>query len=112
MISNLYPTASLSSRILNHRESTDLYNIGGTPSLLKLLLREGLIDGSGITVTGKTLAQNLEDVPDFPSDQDIIPPLSNPINPPAISKYFVDRSRLAAPWAKLLARKASICGTR
>ena len=57
----------------------DLHNIGGTPSLLKFLLKEGLIDGSGITVTGKTLAQNLENVPDFPSDQTIIRPLSNPI---------------------------------
>jgi dihydroxy-acid dehydratase len=57
----------------------DLFNIGGTPSLLKFLLKEGLINGSGITVTGKTLAENLENVPDFPSDQTIIRPLSNPI---------------------------------
>jgi dihydroxy-acid dehydratase len=59
----------------------DLYNIGGTPSLLKFLLKEGIIDGSGMTVTGKTLAQNLENVPDFPADQKIIRPLSNPIKP-------------------------------
>jgi dihydroxy-acid dehydratase len=57
----------------------DLFNIGGTPALLKFLLKEGLIDGSGITVTGKTLAENLENVPEFPSDQTIIRPLSNPI---------------------------------
>ena len=57
----------------------DLYNIGGTPSLLKFLLREGLIDGSTMTVTGDTLAKNLEKVPDFPEDQKIIRPLSNPI---------------------------------
>jgi dihydroxy-acid dehydratase len=57
----------------------DLFNIGGTPSLLKFLLKEGLIDGSGMTVTGQTLAKNLENVPDFPSDQTIIRPLSNPI---------------------------------
>ncbi|GAM87187.1 hypothetical protein ANO11243_052080 [Dothideomycetidae sp. 11243] len=57
----------------------DLYNIGGTPSLLKFLLKEGVIDGSGMTVTGKTLAQNLEKVPSFPADQDIIRPFSNPI---------------------------------
>lgn len=57
----------------------DLYKIGGTPSLLKFLLREGLIDGSGITVTGETLAKNLEKVPDFPEDQKIIRPVSNPI---------------------------------
>lgn len=57
----------------------DLYNIGGTPALLKFLLKEGIIDGSGMTVTGKTLAENLENVPDFPADQQIIRPLSNPI---------------------------------
>lgn len=57
----------------------DLYNIGGTPSLIKFLLKEGIIDGSGMTVTGKTLAENHENVPDFPADQKIIRPLSNPI---------------------------------
>lgn len=57
----------------------DLYNIGGTPALLKFLLKEGIIDGSGMTVTGKTLAENLENVPELPADQQIIRPLSNPI---------------------------------
>ncbi|PVH78095.1 putative dihydroxy acid dehydratase Ilv3 [Cadophora sp. DSE1049] len=57
----------------------DLFNIGGTPSLLKLLLKEGVIDGSGMTVTGQTLAKNLESASDFPSDQDIIRPFSAPI---------------------------------
>ncbi|KAK8922691.1 hypothetical protein H634G_00787 [Metarhizium anisopliae BRIP 53293] len=59
----------------------DVHKIGGTPSLLKFLLKEGLLDGSGITVTGKTMKQNMENVPDFPSDQQIIRPLSNPIKP-------------------------------
>lgn len=57
----------------------DLFSIGGTPSLLKFLLKEGVIDGSGMTVTGKTLAENVKDFPDFPSDQNIIRPFSNPI---------------------------------
>ena len=57
----------------------DLYNIGGTPSLIKFLLKEGLIDGSGMTVTGCTLAENVEKASDFPSDQDIIRPVSDPI---------------------------------
>ncbi|MCJ1295706.1 dihydroxy-acid dehydratase ilv3 [Xylographa carneopallida] len=57
----------------------DLHTIGGTPALLKFLLREGLIDGSGMTVTGQTLARNLESAPDFPPDQKIIRPLSRPI---------------------------------
>lgn len=57
----------------------DLYHIGGTPALIKLLIKEGLIDGSGITVTGETLAKNVENAPDFPADQKIIRPLSDPI---------------------------------
>ena len=59
----------------------DLYRIGGMPSLVKLLLKEGVIDGSGMTVTGQTLAKNVENAPDFPSDQEIIRPFSNPIKP-------------------------------
>ena len=57
----------------------DLYTIGGTPALLKLLLKEGVITGKGMTVTGQTLAENLKTAPDFPSDQTIIRPFSNPI---------------------------------
>lgn len=57
----------------------DIHTIGGTPALLRFLLKEGLIDGSGMTVTGQTLAKNLESAPDFPYDQKIIRPLSNPI---------------------------------
>jgi dihydroxy-acid dehydratase len=59
----------------------DLHAIGGTPSLLKFLLKEGVIDGSGITVTGETLAKNVENVPDFPPEQKIIRPFSDPIKP-------------------------------
>lgn len=57
----------------------DLHAIGGTPALLKYLLKEGVINGDGMTVTGQTLAQNLTQAPDFPSDQVIIKPLKNPI---------------------------------
>ena len=57
----------------------DLHAIGGTPALLKYLLKEGVINGDGMTVTGQTLAQNLIHAPDFPSDQVIIKPLNNPI---------------------------------
>jgi dihydroxy-acid dehydratase len=57
----------------------DVHKIGGTPGLLKFLLKEGLLDGSGITVTGKTMKENVESMPGFPDDQPIIRPLSNPI---------------------------------
>ena len=57
----------------------DLYDIGGTPSVMKLLVAAGLLDGSIPTVTGKTLAENIESHPSLPQDQVLIRPLSNPI---------------------------------
>lgn len=57
----------------------DLYNIGGTPSVLKMLIAVGLIDGSLMTVTGKTLAENCADWPSLDPGQQIIRPLDNPI---------------------------------
>jgi len=84
----------------------DLYNIGGTPSLIKYLLKEGVLDGSGMTVTGKTLKQNAELVPDFPADQDIIRPLSNPIKPTATSRSSAAASPPKAPSARSPAKKA------
>jgi len=59
----------------------DVFNMGGTPALLKFLLAEGVIDGSGITATGKTMKENLANAPDFPADQKIIRPFNNPIKP-------------------------------
>ena len=57
----------------------DLYQIGGVPSLLKFLLKEGVIKGENMTVTGQTLKKNVESAADFPSDQTIIKPFSDPI---------------------------------
>ncbi|KAJ1337189.1 dihydroxy-acid dehydratase [Microdochium nivale] len=57
----------------------DLYKIGGTPSVLKMLIAAGLINGDIPTVTGKTLAENVADWPSLPPDQKIIRPLSDPI---------------------------------
>jgi dihydroxy-acid dehydratase len=57
----------------------DLYDVGGVPAVQKLLLREGLLHGDCLTVTGKTLAENLESAPDLKEGQKIICPLSNPL---------------------------------
>lgn len=59
----------------------DLHAIGGVPAVMKYLLANSLLDGSCLTVTGKTIAQNLADVPDLAAGQKIIRPLSNPIKP-------------------------------
>src|SRR4051812_17042804 len=57
----------------------DLQNVGGTPAVMKMLLEEGLFDGSCMTVTGKTHAENLRDLPGLTPGQPIVRPLSDPI---------------------------------
>jgi dihydroxy-acid dehydratase len=58
----------------------DLHKVGGVASVMKYLLKQNLIDGSCLTVTGKTVAENLKDIPDLNFDQQkIILPVSDPI---------------------------------
>lgn len=56
----------------------DLDRIGGVPVVLRALLEEGLIDGETLTVTGRTMAENLREVA-FPLDQDVIRPVGQPL---------------------------------
>ncbi len=58
-----------------------LVRIGGLPPLMKTLLEAGLLHGGCLTVTGKTLAENLKSAGSYPADQDVVRPLSNPIKP-------------------------------
>jgi dihydroxy-acid dehydratase len=58
----------------------DVHRVGGIPVILKALLDGGLLHGDCLTVTGKTMAENLKDVV-FPTDQDVIYPVSAPITP-------------------------------
>ena len=57
----------------------DVHRVGGIPVILKALLDGGLLHGDCITVTGRTLAENLADVV-FPTDQDVVYPVSRPIS--------------------------------
>lgn len=57
----------------------DLYDVGGVPAVQKLLLEEGFLHGDCLTVTGKTLAENLEELPGLSEGQTIIAPVSDPI---------------------------------
>jgi dihydroxy-acid dehydratase len=63
------------------RTMVDLHKIGGTPVLLKHLLDCGLLDGNALTVTGKTMAENLKDVPPAGEKQDLIVPVSQCFKP-------------------------------
>lgn len=57
----------------------DLHRVGGTPAVLKLLLEEGLIKGDCMTVTGKTLAENLAELPGLSEGQEVVRPVSDPL---------------------------------
>jgi len=57
----------------------DLHKVGGTPAVMKMLLERGVIDGSCMTVTGNTVAENLAGVPGLTDGQEVIRPWSDPI---------------------------------
>lgn len=59
----------------------DLFNVGGLPAVMKLLLEAGLLHGDCMTVTGKTLAENLAECRPLAEGQKVIVPLDNPIRP-------------------------------
>ena len=59
---------------------TELHKVGGIPQVMKMLLKAGLLHGDCLTITGKTIAETLKDVPDQPpSGQDVIRPIDQPI---------------------------------
>ncbi|MBT9493318.1 MAG: dihydroxy-acid dehydratase [Paucibacter sp.] len=57
----------------------DLHHAGGIPAVMKELLKHGLLHGDAMTITGKTVAENLANVPDLRADQKVIRPVTNPI---------------------------------
>ena len=59
----------------------DVHAIGGIPAVMKLLLRHGYLHGDCLTVTGKTLAENLAEAPDLKEGQKVIMPFETPIKP-------------------------------
>lgn len=60
--------------------ATDLHKAGGIPLVMKMLLEHGLLHGDALTITGKTIAEQLADIPSEPSpDQDVIRPWDNPM---------------------------------
>jgi dihydroxy-acid dehydratase len=57
----------------------DLFDVGGVPAVMKFLLKNNMIHGDCLTVTGKTIAENYENAPDLKEGQDVIHALDNPI---------------------------------
>ena len=60
----------------------DLHELGGVPMVMKLLLDAGFLHGDCLTVTGRTIAENLADAPEFPAGQDVLLPISAPYAEP------------------------------
>ncbi|QLE02324.1 dihydroxy-acid dehydratase [Galbibacter sp. BG1] len=71
LLANLKPSGKYSME--------DLHHIGGIPGVLKYMLEEGMLHGDCLTVTGKTIAENLKEVPNLKEDQDIIRTVDKPI---------------------------------
>ena len=62
--------------------AVDFHRAGGVPQVLKMLLAHGLLHGDCLTISGRTMAEDLKDVPDAPRrDQDVIRPWNNPLYP-------------------------------
>ncbi len=59
----------------------NVHEVGGIPAVLKFMLENNMLHGDCLTVTGKTLAENLKDVPSLKDGQKVIRPLDNPIKP-------------------------------
>ncbi len=57
----------------------DLHEVGGVPAVMKYMLQNGMLHGDCMTVTGKTIAENLQDVPDLATNQDVVRTVDNPI---------------------------------
>ena len=57
----------------------DVFAVGGVPAVMKYLLQQGLLHGDCLTVTGKTLKENLDEVKGLPDGQDVILPVTNPV---------------------------------
>ena len=84
----------------------DLHDVGGTPAVMKLLLDEGLLTGDCLTITGKTIAENLADLPGFAKGQDVVHPFRIRSRRPATSASCAATSAPTARSPRSPARKA------
>jgi dihydroxy-acid dehydratase len=86
----------------------DVHRIGGTPAVLKYLLNKGMLHGECLTVTGKTLAENLENVPDLLANQDVIRPIENPLKETGHIRILEGNLALEGSVAKITGKEGLI----
>ena len=81
--------------------ATDLHRAGGIPQVMKILLNAGLLHGDCITITGKTVAETLANVPDAPPPgQDVIMPIERALHPQGTWRYSRAIFRRKAAWPR------------
>ncbi len=85
-----------------------LVRIGGLPPLMKMLLDAGLLHGGCLTVTGKTLAENLQSAGSYPAGQDVIRPLSNPIKPDSHLRILYGNLAVGGSVAKISGKEGLV----
>ena len=86
----------------------DLHNVGGIPAVMKLLLHEGFLEGSCLTVTGKTIAENLEEVPDLSVGQTIIHDKLEPIRKSGHLQILYGNLALEGAVAKITGKEGEL----
>lgn len=83
----------------------DLHAIGGIPAVLKFMLENDMLHGDCMTITGKTLAENLADVDSLEEGQDLIRPLDNPIKPTGHLRILKGNLALGGSVAKITGKE-------
>ena len=90
----------------------DLHPVGGTPAVMKYLLEKGLLDGDCLTVTGKTLAENLRDLPGLKPGSRSSSRSKSRSSRPATFRFCAATWRPTEPWPRSPARKARVSAGR
>jgi dihydroxy-acid dehydratase len=86
----------------------DLYDVGGVPAVMKLLLENGYLHGNCLTVTGKTIAENLSEVEPLKSGQDIIMPFDRPIKPSGHIQILYGNLAVGGAVAKITGKEGEV----
>ena len=86
----------------------DLHNIGGIPGVMKLLLEKGMLHGDCMTVTGKTIAENLAEVPSLATDQKVIKSFDNPVKPTGHLQILYGNIATGGAVAKITGKEGEI----
>lgn len=86
----------------------DVHKVGGIPAVMKYMLSKGLLHGDCLTVTGKTLAENLAEVPALSKDQDIIKPVEKPLKPTGHLRMLFGNLAADGAVAKITGKEGTI----